>query len=243
MTRLSIVIPALDEAAKIGRDVEAAGRFAAGLPGDGEVIVVDDGSADGTAEAAGSAGAAPDFPKDRVSVRVIRFERNRGKGAAVKAGVAASTGDVVIVADSGGCVPFANAAGPVERIRSGTLDVAMGSRRHPATVVRRDRPLRRRVLSRLFHAAARGMGVLPRGIRDSQCGFKIYRGDAARRLFAACRTSGYLYELEVLRAAVRSGLRVEEVPVEWTCDPDTRLRPGSDFLKVLGEMGKIRKEK
>jgi dolichyl-phosphate beta-glucosyltransferase len=236
VTDISVVIPALDEAQKIGNDVESAAGFFhdAGLRG--EVIVVDDGSSDGTAAAAREA----DVPSD-TDLRVIRLEKNRGKGFAVRTGVLASSGEVVLFADSGNCVPYANALPQIRRIQAGELDVALASRRHGETVIHRDRPWKRRLLSRLFHMAAVLVTGLPRGISDSQCGFKLYRGEAARELYRDCRTSGFMFDLEIILRAQRRGLRIEEFPVEWTCDLDTRLRPGSDAPRVLRELLEVRR--
>lgn len=236
MTDISVVIPALDEAQKIRNDVESAAALFRDAGLRGEVIVVDDGSSDGTAEAAREA----DVPSETV-LRVIRLEKNRGKGFAVRTGVLASSGEVVLFADSGNCVPYANALPQIRRIRAGELDVALASRRHGETVIHRDRPWKRRLLSRLFHLAAVLVAGLPSGISDSQCGFKLYRGEAARELYRACRTTGFMFDLEIILRAQRQGLRIEEFPVEWTCDLDTRLRPGSDAPRVLRELLEVRR--
>jgi dolichyl-phosphate beta-glucosyltransferase len=82
---------------------------------------------------------------------------------------------------------------------------------------------------------------LPGWISDSQCGFKVYQGDAARELYSECRTYGYLFEIEILLLAEKKGFRVEEFPIRWTCDPDTRLRPASDAWSVLKELMQIRR--
>lgn len=232
---ISIVIPAYNEAAKIARDVEEAASFLNSNGLDGEIIVVDDGSSDGTAAEADRASVPPG-----VGRAVIRLERNSGKGAAVKRGVLESRGGVVLYADSGTCIPYVNALPVIKRIAAGDLDIGLASRRHPGTVIRQDRPLRRRVLSRFFHWAAVRIAGLPRRITDSQCGFKVYRGDAARELFAGLATTGFLFELEVILKAIRRGLRVEEFPVEWTCDLDTRLRPSTQAGSVLKELLKVR---
>ena len=141
MTDISVVIPALDEARKIRKDVESAAAFFRDSGLRGEVIVVDDGSSDGTDTAAREASVPAGM-----ELKVIRLEKNRGKGFAVRTGVMASQGDVVLFADSGSCVPYADALPQIRRIRAGELDVALGSRRHPQTVIHRDRPWRRRFL-------------------------------------------------------------------------------------------------
>ncbi len=232
---ISIVIPALNEAEKIRFDVEAAASFTKDSGWHGEVIVVDDGSTDGTAEAARKA----NIPSS-VKLVIIRLEKNSGKGFAVKTGIQKTRGDVVLFADSGTCVPYTNALKQVERIRSGDLDMAMASRRLKETRILKDRSQKRRMLSRLFRMAAIAITGLPRRITDSQCGFKLYKGKIARKLFDECLTRGYLFELEIILRALKLGYRVEEFPIEWSCDLDTRLRPGSDAFGVLKEMFKIR---
>jgi dolichyl-phosphate beta-glucosyltransferase len=232
---ISIVIPAFNEEKKIGFDVEAAAVFIDEEAVLGEVIVVDDGSMDKTAAEARSV----EIPS-AVERNVIRLERNRGKGYAVKAGILASKGDVVLFADSGTCVPYANALLQIERIRRGELDIAMASRRLKNTVIHRNRGWMRRLLSSFFRLVARIITGVPNRFSDTQCGFKIYRGEIARELFAKCVTTGFLFELEVLLRALKRGYHIEEFPVEWTCDLDTRLKPAGDAAKVLKEMFQVR---
>jgi dolichyl-phosphate beta-glucosyltransferase len=232
---ISIVIPAFNEEKKIGFDVEVAAAFIDEEAMHGEVIIVDDGSTDKTAEEADKAKVP-----SAVERNVIRLDKNRGKGYAVRTGILASKGDIVIFADSGTCVPYSNALLQIEKIRGGELVVAMASRRLKDTVIHRNRSLKRRVLSSLFRLVARIITGVPQRFSDTQCGFKIYRGDIARELFAKCKTTGFLFELEILLRALKRGYRLEEFPVEWTCDLDTRLKPGSDAARVLREMFQVR---
>ncbi len=230
MIVLSIVIPAFNEAGKIGRDVAQATAFLRSAVPSGEVIVADDGSSDNTAEIAAAAGA-----------RVIRLERHSGKGRAVQAGVGQSAGAVLIVADSGSCVPLADAQPPLKRIRAGQLDLALASRRLKQTVIACNRPLRRRILSRLFRLAAVAVAGLPRRISDPQCGFKVYNGALARELFANLQTPGFLFELEIILRAVERSCRLEEFPIHWSCDPDTRLQLAAAAGQVLRDLLRLRR--
>ena len=232
---ISIVIPAFNEEKNIGFDVQVAAVFIDEEALLGEVIVVDDGSTDNTADEAQNA----TLPS-AVEQNIIRLDKNRGKGFAVKAGILASKGDVVLFADSGTCVPYPNALAQIKRIRGGELDIAMASRRLKETKIHRNRSLKRRLLSSFFRLVARIITGVPNRFSDTQCGFKIYRGEIARELFVKCKTTGFLFELEVLLRALKRGYRIEEFPVEWTCDLDTRLRPGSDAIGVLKEMFQVR---
>jgi len=236
MTDVSIVIPAFNEARKIARDVMEAAHFFEREGLSGEVIVADDGSTDGTADAARGAEAPP-----RVPVRTIRLGKNSGKGFALKAGVLASSGDVVICADAGTCVPYRDVLPSLARIRAGELDAALASRRLEGTVICRDRPFRRRLLGWTFRQAAAAVVGLPRRITDPQCGFKVYRADVARDLFSSLETSGFVFELEIVLKALGRGYRIEEFPVTWTCDPDTRLRPASQARGIIKELFAVRR--
>jgi glycosyltransferase involved in cell wall biosynthesis len=231
MMDLSIVIPAFNESKKIGADVAEAAAFLHGAALTGEVIVVDDGSRDHTAEIASAAGAF-----------VIRLAENRGKGRAVQAGVGQSGGQVVLVADSGSCVPYKDALPAVQRIQSGLTDLALASRNLKQTVIVRDRPLRRRILSRFFRLAARAVVGIPHWISDPQCGFKVYDGKIARELFSSLQTDGFLFELEITLGAVKRDCRIEEFPIHWSCDPDTRLHPAAMAGKLLRELLHLRRQ-
>jgi len=171
----------------------------------------------------------------------VRLDKNAGKGAALKAGVRETTGDVVLTVDSGTCIPYADALPSLGRIRAGEIDIALASRVHPDSVLCLNRPFSRRLVSRFFRRAARLVAKLPRDIGDSQCGFKLYRGSAARELFAGLETRGFVFEVELLLKARTRGLRIEEFPIHWTCDLDTRLHPRRQAWTVLRELRSVRK--
>lgn len=232
---LSIVIPALNEGGKIEADVRAAADFLDGESLRGEVLVVDDGSDDDTAE------VARDAPVPTgVERRVVSYHPHRGKGYAVRAGMVQTRGRIIMFADSGLCVPFENALRGMALIGAGECEVAHGSRKLSASLVAEPQPLFRRALSRAFRTAVKTTMGIPREMTDTQCGFKLYRGDPGRELFAACRSVGFAFDIEVLLRARQRGLKVKEFPVEWRCDVDSRLRPGRNAFTVMKELVAIR---
>jgi len=236
--KLSIVIPALDEGEKIAGDVESACEFLKRNHFDGEIIVVDDGSSDDTAEAARKAGG--NNPSN-VKVKVIRNEYNRGKGYAIRSGIKQSTGEYVMFADSGNCVPYDNILRGLELITGGQCDIAHGSRNLATAVVKKDHGLYRHICSELFHWYALKIIKVPVQLTDTQCGFKIYRGDVARRLYGDCITDGFMFDIEIILRAIESGYRIKEFPIYWTCDQDSRLSPARSIRRTLAELNRIKK--
>jgi dolichyl-phosphate beta-glucosyltransferase len=230
---LSIVIPALNEEEKIAADVEAAAAFLRSHDLLGEIVVVDDGSGDGTAARAEGARAG-----EGVSLRVIRHEENHGKGCAVRTGMGASRGSYVLFADSGLCVSFEDARRGLAMLRSGVCDIAHGSRFLPGSRITRRRGPYRRLVSWTFRLALSLLGHA-RGLTDPQCGFKLYRGEVARELYGRCVCDGYVFDLEVILRARRAGYRIEEFPVEWRTDPDSRLHPARALPGLIGEYVKL----
>jgi dolichyl-phosphate beta-glucosyltransferase len=233
---LSIVIPAFEESHKIARDVEAAAAFLQANRLTGEVIVVDDGSRDGTAEAA----RAVRIP-DTIKLNVIRHAQHRGKGYAVRTGMAATGGTYAMFADCGLCIPYADALNGLEMLRNGSCDIAHGSRRHVASHILRAQPWHRRVLSQAFKSTVRTLMRVPRELTDTQCGFKLYRGDVARELYKNCITDGFMFDIEIILRAAKKGYRIGEFPVQWACDPDSRLSVTRTPWPVLWDLRRIRR--
>lgn len=221
---LSVVVPAYDEAARLPATLRAIRGFVEGAGGllPAEIVVVDDGSSDGTAalaaEAAHSAGM--------VEIRVVRLERNRGKGAAVRAGLAAARGASVLVCD-------ADLATPIEELTAlatAGVDVAVGSRALRRELISVRQPLRRDYLGRCFNLFLRALGLTR--LRDTQCGFKLLNGQLARTLAPRLRLERFAFDVELLARAVRAGASVAEVPVRWHHVEGSRVRPLRDGLRM-----------
>jgi dolichyl-phosphate beta-glucosyltransferase len=228
--RLSVVVPAYAEAARIGASVRTLRQALAATAADGglEIVVVDDGSADDTAGEARRAGAD----------RVIRLDRNRGKGAAVRAGVLAAEGSAVVFTDADLSYP----PDQVVRLRDGIergWDVVAGSRQHidTRTLVRAGRL--REVSGRVFNLVTRAALGLPFG--DTQCGLKGFHRDAGRRLFSAGRIDGFAFDVEILWLARHLGLSVTEVPVELDSAAGSTVRIEVDALRMLRDLLRIRR--
>jgi dolichyl-phosphate beta-glucosyltransferase len=229
--RLSVVIPAYNEESRLPATLERIAEHLAGrrdlLPA--ELVVVDDGSTDATARIAENF-AAP----AGLSLRVVRLGRNRGKGAAVRAGLAASSGAWVLISD-------ADLATPVEELgallASGAA-LAVGSRGVKRELILRRQPLPRDTLGRLFNLGLRVLGLTR--LHDTQCGFKLLEGELARRLAGELRLDGFAFDVELLARARRHGATVTEVPVRWYHMESSRVRPLRHGLQMLRDAVRIR---
>lgn len=196
---LSIIIPAFEEGKKIARDIREATAFLKDHDIAGEIIVVDDGSQDDTAEAAERVPATVGIP-----CHVFRLDVNRGKGFAVRTGVAKAIGDHIMFADSGCCVPYENVLRGLEMIDKGECEIAHGSRKMDGCRINRPQSRWRRVCSRLFRWVVHSWLRMPSHLTDTQCGFKVYRGDVAKKLYAEAITDGFSFDVEIIiRAPVR----------------------------------------
>ncbi|MGA2032454.1 MAG: dolichyl-phosphate beta-glucosyltransferase [Thermoguttaceae bacterium] len=230
---LSLIIPAYNEAARLppylatvrtGLDAEYGPHY--------EVLVVDDGSDDGLADA--MARLAPEWPQ----LRMLRHAQNRGKGAAVRSGMLAANGRLLLFADADGAAPIEEQGRLAEAIQAGA-DLAVGSRLLPASGVRRVRSAGRGLAGRLFAAVARRLLQLP--LRDTQCGFKMFRAEVGRRLFAITRESRYLFDLELLTTARRLGYRIVEVPISWREVPGGHMNPLLELPSILVGLWRLRR--
>ncbi len=230
--RLQLVIPAYNEAGRLPGTLELLRRHLAsgssGLLRRVETIVVDNASTDATAEVARRA-ASPDLP-----VSVVRCER-RGKGAAVAAGVAASDADYVAFMDADGATSLDALDRALTSLAAGA-DVAVGSRAHPDSVVS------------ARHLAVRGLGAaayraaaarLVSGISDTQCGFKVMRGELARRVFRDVRATGFSFDVELLARLRERGADIVELPVRWTDVPGSTFHPTRHGAAAFAELAGI----
>jgi len=235
---ISIIIPALNERGKIASDIKAAAEFCINNELAAEIIVVDDGSTDGTAATAEKTRST--LPPS-VSLRLIRHQRRLGKGYAVRSGITRSTGRYVMFADSGRCVPYGEAVKGLTMLREGLCEIAHGSRKMDQSRIVRGQGRYRRICGGIFRWFVAFYLKVPRRLTDTQCGFKIYEGDIGRKLYADCTSLGFAFDIEIILRAVRAGYRIREFPIEWTCDRDSRLRPARSLWNVLSELLRIKR--
>lgn len=222
---LSVVIPAYNEARRLGPTLDRVTAYLRERGGEHEVLVVDDGSTDGTASLV-TTHPAP-------SVRLVRQPENRGKGAALRRGVLESRGRRVLLCDADLSTPIEDLERLERRLAAGAA-LAIGSRGVIESDVSVRQPLYRELMGKTFNRIIRLLGV--RGLRDTQCGFKLLDGEVARRLFAELRTSGFAFDVELLWLATRHGYRIEEVGVRWVDSPDSRVHPLFDAAAMLRDV-------
>jgi dolichyl-phosphate beta-glucosyltransferase len=230
----SLVLPAFNEAARLPPYLASIRPYLDAQYGDRyEVLVVDDGSQDRLCEVLQPVSAG--WPQ----LQVLRSPENRGKGAAVRMGVLASRGSLLLFADADGAAPIAEHRRLEAAIRAGA-DVAVGSRLLPAADVRRRRNRFRGLAGKAFAAVARRL--LGLSVRDPQCGFKIFRGEAGRRLFSLTGESRYLFDLELLALAQRLGYRVVEVPINWQDIPGGHVRLFRELPGIVAGLWRLRRK-
>ena len=225
--RWSIVIPAYNEAARLPGYLKEVQAYFEGRDEPYEVVVVDDGSRDGTAERVREVAAG------RPGVTVHVLPENRGKGHAVRAGMARATGALRLMADADGATPIGEVARLEAAIGRGA-DIAVGSRVLPEPGVSRQVRTHRKLSGHVFNFLVRRLGVS--GVVDTQCGFKLFRGDVAAALFPQVTTDGFGFDVELLMLAVRLGYRVTEVPVSWADQPGSKVGVLRDGPRMVREV-------
>lgn len=229
---LSVVIPAHNEAERIGASLETILSYLDRQPWKSEVLVVADGCRDGTA-----AKSRRVARQHSATLRILENDVNRGKGFSVKCGMLASRGKFLLFSDADLSTPIEECVRLITALHRG-YDVAIASRRLNDSDVRVQQNTRRRVMGRVFSQAV-GALALP-GILDSQCGFKCFGRDTAQQVFRRQRINGFAFDVEVLLIARRRGYRIAEVPVTWEDRQLSRVHPFRDSASMVTDLVRIR---
>lgn len=227
--RTSVVIPAYNEASRIPPTLDRLLEFFRSGQKSFEILVVDDGSNDGTAKVVEER-AEPE-------INVLRQESNRGKGAAVRRGVGESRGELVLVCDADLSIQIEHFT-QFERWLDSGYSIACGSRGLPESRALTRLPGYRKRMGKTFNWMVRAIQLTR--FKDTQCGFKLFKGVAARDIFSRCRVDRFAYDVESLRIAERLGYRIVEVPIAWSHVPESRVHPVHDAAQMFVDLVRIR---
>jgi dolichyl-phosphate beta-glucosyltransferase len=230
LEKLSIVIPAYNEERRLPATLDRIAAYAEHSPIPvGEILVVDDGSGDGTGRLAGERGGI---------VRVVSNPGNRGKGYAVRNGMLAAKGDWILSTDADLSAPIEEFQKLIAAARQANAVVAIGSRALDRKLVKVHQPVMRELSGRAFNLVMRQVTGLP--FRDTQCGFKLFHRDAAAEIFSRQIEEGFSFDVEDLIIARVLGLRAIEVPVEWSNVEGTKvsltqgMKSFADLVRIRG---------
>lgn len=229
---MSIVIPAYNEEKRIAGSLSDTCAYMTGFGMEYEIIVVDDGSSDGTGR------IVDRIAKDAPSVRLVRYEKNRGKGHALRTGVLVTKGDFVLVMDADLSTPMEELRKLMPCVSDGGFDIAIGSRALALSDIIKKQPWWRRGMGKTFNKIVKILVI--GGFSDTQCGFKLFKGDVARSLFREAKIDRFAYDVEILALAGRNGYGIKEVPIRWINSPESRVDPVKDSLQMLADLVRIR---
>ena len=236
MNPLSIVVPAYNEGGRLEKSLRTIVTYLNENAPQSELIVVDDGSTDNTAEAARKEVA----DSGAIRTSVISYRSNLGKGRAVRLGLLASRSNIALFMDADLSTPITETPKLVEPIERGECDLAFGSRALDRNLIGVHQPWRREQGGRVFNLAVRLATGLP--FWDTQCGFKAFRMNVCRPLIEGATIDRFGFDVELLYVAYRAGLRLKEIPVRWDHAEGSKVNVASDSFRMLSEVGRIRQQ-
>jgi dolichyl-phosphate beta-glucosyltransferase len=232
---LAVVVPAFNEAQRLTDNLLTLLQYLQTYRPAAELIVVDDGSTDGTAA------VAEEFFAQRpeVTARVLRFAKNRGKGHAVRAGLLAAQAPIALFSDADLSTPITELPKIVEPIEAGHYDIVLGSRALDRRLIGHRQPWRREQGGKVFNAIVRLTTGLP--FADTQCGFKAFQMETVRPIVEQVQLDGFGFDVELLFLARRAGQRMLEVPVRWNHHEGSKVHIVRDSLRMLSEVMSLRR--
>lgn len=230
-TYLSIVIPAYNEESRISETIDHVRDYLNKNFMKFEIIVIDDGSSDGTSSIVNEQCAR------LTEIKLLRSMKNLGKGYSVKKGVLASEGNIILICDADLSAPIEEIEKLIPYLDNG-FDIVIGSRGLRDSEIVIHQPWCREKMGRIFNVFVRAL--IFDGIKDTQCGFKLFTAESAREIFNKSRMNGFSYDVEILFISMIRGLKIKEVPIRWAHSPDSKIRPLEDSIKTFIELLKIR---
>jgi len=229
----SLIVPAFNEASRLGDTLRATVDYLAAASPQSELIVVNDGSTDQTSAVAREALAAA-----KVETRLLENFPNCGKGAAVRKGLLAAQRPIALFSDADLSTPLEETPKLIEPIARGEVDITFGSRALDRSLIGHHQPWRREQGGRVFNLLVRLGTGLP--FWDTQCGFKAFRLEVCRPILKTARIVGFAFDVELLYLAHQAGLRLREVPVRWNHHEGSKVHFVHDSLRMLREVIAIR---
>lgn len=220
---LSVIIPAYNEEKRLASSLKVTLDFLKSKK-DYEVIVVNDGSKDDTANIA-----------SKFDVKLVSYQENRGKGYAIKRGIEEAKGHYILFLDADNATPISEMDKLLPKLKD--YDIAIGSRYIPGSMIERRQPWYRVMIGRMGNRVIRFL--LIRGINDTQCGFKAFRKEAAKELFAKLQTYRFGFDIEVLARARKKKYKIIELPVSWHHTENSQVRFLRDSYKTLIDLFRI----
>lgn len=231
MSKVSIIIPAYNEEQRLPATLDSVCSFMDSQKHDYEVLVVDDGSSDGTCDLVRT------YEDKNPKVKLISYDENQGKGYAVRTGMLAASGDYVIYNDADGSSPIEEIEKLIASIDAGH-DIAFGSRAKPDDSRYVNALAYRKYMGNTFNLIVQFL-ILP-GIQDTQCGFKMFSRNVARDIFSVAQVNGFAFDVEVLYIARLRHYNWEEVPINWSNVDGSKVNVLVDSPKMLLEVFKVR---
>lgn len=230
---ISLVIPAYNERERIVPTLEGALDYLAGLGRSFEVIVVDDGSTDGTAE------AVAELAKERDGLRSMIISKNRGKGHAVKKGLLSASGEIAVFMDADGAVTPDEISRNLHYLQSGGYDIFVGSRALRGPGQRLEITAKRKFMGFVYNLLVRALSLSD--FKDTQCGFKMFKRHTVGPVFSKVDLDGYAFDVEALYIARSMGYRIKEGPVSWRHAEGSKVDLLRDPARMVSELFKIKR--